>query len=272
MNLLPPSPASLPRQFLAGALAGIAEIAGIAGIAGVAAIAATAAGAQAAALELVAVEPAALVAYAPATLVLRGAGFAAGAQVYIESGAVDRFVAFTPTVLVADRCEIALRLGFGPVPSQRRLYLRNPDGSRSAELRIRIDPAPARPVEVGPQVTPGNPDEPADRPSADAPSIRELRPEALPAGRPVELEILGTGFAAGAKVELTVNLHAGTSRMPEYGVRLFAAEWLAESELAVAFDRGFHSTPGVRNLVVVNPDGRRSEIAVVRILAGKEEL
>ena len=59
--------------------------------------------------------------------------------------------------------------------------------------------------------------------------------------------------------------------MPEYGPRLFASDWLDESELVLAFDRGFYPTPGVRNLVVVNPDGGRSGVALLRILASKEE-
>jgi hypothetical protein len=267
-------PAPPPAHVSSPWSSGFAPILALAAVLLLAAMARAMAAPEVTLIELTTVEPAILAAYTPATLVLRGSGFVAGAQVFIESGTADRFLAYAPLALSAEGCEVDLRLGFGPVPSERRIYIRNPDGTQSLPLRLRVGLSPATPPTSLPELPATErattPDDSAV-PTGEAPTIRELRPSALPSGRPVEMEILGSGFANGAKVEVTVNLLAGSSRMPEYGARLFAADWLDEGELAVAFDRGFHPSPGVRHLVVVNPDGRRSGVALLRILAAKEE-
>lgn len=264
-------PASRPSHPSLARSARFAPVLALAAALLLAAMARAMAAPEATRIELTSVEPAILAAYTPATLVLRGSGFVAGAQVFIESGATDRFLAYAPLALSAEGCEVELRLGFGPVPSERRIYIRNPDGAQSLPLRLRVGLSPTTPPTSSPETARATTPDDSAVPTGEAPAIRELRPSALPSGRPVEMEILGSGFADGAKVELTVNLLAGSSRMPEYGARLFAADWLDEGELAVAFDRGFHPSPGVRHLVVVNPDGRRSGVALLRILAAKEE-
>jgi hypothetical protein len=99
----------------------------------------------------------------------------------------------------------------------------------------------------------------------DAPVVRELWPAAVPAGRALTLEVIGDGFTDDMEVHVEVNAHAGSRRAPEYTLRPFSAERIDEQTLEVRFDRGFYGTPALRDVVVVHPDGRRSDPARLRI-------
>jgi hypothetical protein len=217
------------------------------------------------------VEPDRFEAAEAVTLELTGSGFQTGARVFIESSRPGRFVGFSPTTVSPDHCAIALPFGLSAEPDHREIYLENPDGGRTRALKLRIGGAE-------PESDRGPPPEPGARADAEhspdalevpeigpEPEISELRPAELPAGAPEILEIVGRGFAAGARVEVTVNLHAGSTRLPEYGPRVFPAERYGDDLLEVSFDRGFHRTPGIRDVVVVNPDGARSAPHPLRI-------
>lgn len=217
------------------------------------------------------VEPDRIEAAEAVTLELTGSGFEPNARVYIESSRPGRFVGFSPTTVSPDRCLIALPFGLSAEPSHREIYLENPDGRRTRALRLRIggtepesDRGPPSEPDVGTETEPSS-DEPEVAENGPAPEISELRPAELPAGSPEILEILGRGFAAGARVEVTVNLHAGSTHLPEYGPQTFPAERFGDDLLEVTFDRGFHRTPGIRDVVVVNPDGARSAPHPLRI-------
>ena len=69
----------------------------------------------------------------------------------------------------------------------------------------------------------------------------------------------------------SANLNAGSTRLPDYGARAFAAEWIDAELLEVDFDRGFYPIPGVRDVVVVNPDGARSNPVSLHIQPEEKE-
>lgn len=216
------------------------------------------------------VEPQRVEPHRPFVLVLTGSGFEAGADVLIESGTRDRFIRRQPRSLSDARCEISFALGYGPEPSERRLYVENPDGERSEMLRLQIaagageapaDGAGREPPDPSGSTEPGNGGDGTD----SAPVIAELRPAVARAGEPFLLEIVGSGFAPEAEVRVTVNVNAGSSRLPQYAPQPFAALFVDEELLEVEFDRGFYPIPGARDVAVVNPDGAESAPAVLRI-------
>lgn len=201
-------------------------------------------------------------------------------MVRIETGTPGRFLIYRPAVVVADRCEVSLPLGFGPRPASREVQLQNPDGSTtdSRSLRIAAAGAPSAAGGAG-----GGSEAPAEQPvgggapagSAPAdrgsiPVIRELRPATAPAGVPFALEVLGEGFEPSARVLVTVNVNAGSSRLPVYEPRPFTATVVAAGRIEIEIDRGFYGIPGGRDVVVENPGGERSQPAVLTIRAPEE--
>jgi hypothetical protein len=214
--------------------------------------------------------------HAPFVLVLHGDGFTAGSKVLIESGEAGRFVAFQPAELSATRGTVDLRVGFGPRPAVRRVLVESLDGERSPALALRIAAAPAAPA-AGGEATPGSapPAPEATRPddardaheAAPAPRLTEVLPAPLPAGRPVVLQVHGAGFADGARVWILANRHAGTARLPEYELVAFTAELVDPELLEVTLDRGFYPVPSPRDVVVENPDGRRSRVLLLDVRA-----
>jgi hypothetical protein len=221
-----------------------------------------------------ALEPGSVTPHGAFTLVLRGAAFESGATVGIEGVTAGRFLAYRPDLLTADRCELTLPLGFGPHPAQRQVFVENPDGERSQALTLRIELVPAPPSEV----EPNGPAAPAAdgvaaevSPSAmPAPVVHLLHPASLPAGRAVVLEVHGEHFEAAARVWIAANLHAGSSRLPEYGLRPFETGFVDEGLLEVELDRGFYPVPGVREVLVENPGGARSAPALLTIRREEE--
>ena len=159
--------------------------------------------------------------------------------------------------------------------------MENPDGMKSDRLSLA--------VELVPTGVDGTPESAEDRPEPEndsgsenlvgavtapdriVPTIRELRPPAIRAGRPVILEILGSGFGEDSKVLVTANIHAGTSRLPEYAPRPFPIYFIDAELIEVEFDLGFYPIPGARDVVVENPSGGRSQPAILEILQDSTE-
>ena len=238
---------------------GIAQVAGIALAAGFAL--ADVAAAQPVLLE---VRPAEIEPQRPAVLELVGSGFVTGTEVRIETARPGRFLPYRPDELSESRCTVRLPLGFGATPERRAVFVRTPDGAESERLTLRIvrgaasqdeepdpeepapDPADAEPVDA----------EPVD--PEPGPTVDGLWPSPLPALRPASLEISGQGFEDDSEVWIQVNVHAGSSRLPQFEMRRFDAERIDETTLEVRFERGFYPAPSSRRLVVVQPDGRRS--------------
>ena len=213
------------------------------------------------------VEPQRVEPHRPFVLVLTGSGFEAGADALIESGTRDRFIRRQPRSLSDTRCEISFALGYGPEPSERRLYVENPGGERSEMLRLEIAAGAGEAPADGAGREPPDPSttEPGSAGTDSAPVIAELRPAAARAGEPFLLEIFGSGFVPEAEVRVTVNVNAGSSRLPHYAPQPFAALFVDEELLEVEFDRGFYPIPGARDVAVVNPDGAESAPVVLRI-------
>ncbi len=242
-------------------------------LAGLCAVLALAATAAAEAPRLDAIAPERVAPHQPFVLVMTGSGFKAGADALIESGTRDRFIRRRLQSLSPTRCEISFALGYGPVPRERRVYVENPGGARSGMLRLEI-------AENAAETPPGDGDESAGDAAGSggsaesaiaggdtgsAPVITELRPAIASAGEPFILEILGSGFAPEAEVWVTVNVNAGSSRLPRYAPRPFEALFIDQELLEVELDRGFYPIPGARDVAVVNPGGAASAPAVLRI-------
>jgi hypothetical protein len=207
---------------------------------------------------LLSLEPDAVLPYQPLTLRLVGRGFRVGATVYVEGSLGGRFLPYQPVAVEEETLEVELPLGFAPTPRERGVCVKNPGGSTSSTLQLRVGELAARETTGAPAAESGETLAPA---SPGVPSIREIRPSSVPPGSPVLLEIYGSGFTDGARVELTVNLRAGSTELPEYAPKAFEAEWIDQGLLELELQRGFYPVPAARDLVVVNPDGSRSEPA-----------
>ncbi len=240
--------------------------------------------ASAGAVELAAIDPATTEPRRPFTLVLEGSGFESGATVFIETARPGKFLRYQPASIEVDRLEVELPLGFGPRPPERRVYVETRDGSRTETLTLRIakaeqDPAAAADATTGDgeqEADSGDsvsvePATPEPGPVEGGPEISELRPAAIPAGRPVIVEVFGAGFSAESRVLVTANLHAGTSRLPEYELKDFPTYFIDAELIEVEFDRGFYPVPGAREVVVEDGSGGRSEPAIMRIVPGGKQ-
>jgi hypothetical protein len=234
-------------------------------------LAADAIGAQA--LSLVALEPAVVKPYEGFTLVLSGSGFEPGTSVRIEGGTEGRYLSYEPSALTPESCEVRLALGFGPRPTSRRVYLEGADGGRSETLVLSIG-APQTVVEetvdAKPQEETTTDAEPPPTPtdameSESVPELLELRPSPIAAGQVTVLEIYGENFTEDSVVWVSVNVNAGSTRLPQYELKAFETLFVDSGLLEVQFDRGFYPVPGARDIVVENPGGGRSMPAVLMI-------
>ena len=209
------------------------------------------------------VEPPLVSAYAPASLTLHGQGFAAGCRVLL--GVPGKMVLVPSALLDAETLQIELRLGLPPEPVERQLVVDCGAGRVSSPAILRVGP----PRNAQPAATPHVPvsaSEPAAEPGADGcpadigsvPVLARLEPRELAAGQTGILTLFGSGFAPDTRVRILANIHAGTSRPPEYEMREFAAEQLSDTVLSVELDRGFASFPRLRRVVVLSPDGGES--------------
>jgi len=230
---------------------------------------------------LLTIDPASVRAHRPTTLTLVGSGFQPGASVLIESGRSGKFLRYRPKKVESDRCVVSVPSGLPARPSEVAIFVENPDGMKSDRLSLA--------VELVPTGVDGTPESAEDRPEPEndsgsenlvgavtapdriVPTIRELRPPAIRAGRPVILEILGSGFGEDSKVLVTANIHAGTSRLPEYAPRPFPIYFIDAELIEVEFDLGFYPIPGARDVVVENPSGGRSQPAILEILQDSTE-
>jgi hypothetical protein len=223
---------------------------------------------------LLAIEPSSVVAHRPPTLVLEGKGFLPEVTVLIETGLSGKFLRYRPREITDDRCVVSLSSGFPSRPSEVSVFVENPDGSRSETLSFSVEPKNSDPIgDSGQnQLEPSSSSDPgsleASGPASDQlpPTIREIRPSGIPAGRPLILEIFGSGFEENSSVLVTANLHAGSSRLPEYALRAFPSYFIDAELIEVEFDLGFYPIPGVRDVIVENASGGRSEPAILEIL------
>lgn len=216
--------------------------------------------------KLVELSPASVVPSRPVDLVLLGENFAPGAKVLIETGSSGRFVAYRATGVESERIELSLPLGFPRSPVERRIFVRNPDGSQSTARVLTIrTPEPSDSSSASAVTETSDPVSAAPDVDADRPVVTSIWPQPLPAGQARAIEVIGRGFEEGAEVLVSANVHAGSRRLPEYELRAFSAQLIDEQTLEVRFDRGFFHTPAVRELVVINPDGGRSQPALLRL-------
>lgn len=226
---------------------------------------------------LEALEPTVVAPHSAFTLALVGSGFEDGAIVKIEAGTAGRYLTYHPSSLSGERCEVTMPLGFGPRPAERHVYLANPGGESSERLTLAIG-SPAETTEPAAAAEPGSPaaetsapgETPEGSPTAALPLIRELAPPSLAAGRATVLEVYGENFEEGSTVWITANLNAGSSRLPEYGLRAFDTAFVDPELLEVELDRGFFPVPGVRDVVVENSGGVRSMAATLTIRQEEE--
>lgn len=216
--------------------------------------------------ELHAISPAVLAPFQSARLEIRGQGFDEDTRVLIEGVSPGRFMSYQPELLSPERCTVELPLGFGPRPPIRDVVIETRNGARSHALPLTIREMVTEPLDAdAPESESGGVPIQIEDVVSGGPALREIRPATAPAGRAFRLELLGGGFAEGAHVEVVVNVHAGSSKLPEYRPQSFRATRLGEDLLEVSFERGFYPVPGARDLRVVNPDGTRSETRSLRI-------
>ncbi len=226
--------------------------------------------------ELASLEPASVPARTAFSLVLNGAGFDGSTVILVEAGQAGRYLRRTPAERSAERLVVEFPLGLPPVPRERAILVEAASGERSLALTLTIGEVRDGAEETVPaeeEISGGNWDEETqpDTAAAGGPAIREIRPAAIPAGRALLLEVFGEGFSESSKVWILANLHAGTSRLPDYGLREFPVYFIDQELVEVELDRGFAPNPGVRDVIVEDAEGRRSAPAVLRILAQEEE-
>ena len=226
------------------------------------------------------IEPASVTPYTGFELMVYGSGFDPdGLTVHIEAGTAGRFLSYRPSEAADTHCTVRMPLGFGPRPSERRVYIRNADGSESERAVLRIGAEVAAIDHVDAEAEGDNPEATAESAgeetgessedavvaTEDVPEISELQPPVLAAGRLARLEVYGRNFSEGAQVLVVANRNAGSTRLPEYELTGFPTEYVDSELLEVEFDRGFYPIPGARDVVVQNPDGTRSAAALLTI-------
>ena len=240
---------------------------------------------------LLALVPSAVQAHRPTTLTLEGRGFVPETSVLIETGRSGKFLRYRPTEVGGDRCVVSVPSGFPERPAELAVFVENPDGSRSERLPLAVlpvtvgigastpdsqsdaatDGAVVNHPEVGENLESGALEEPRTGSDEALPAIREIRPAEIPAGRPLILEVFGAGFDEESKVLVTANLHAGSSRLPEYALKAFPSYFIDAELIEVEFDLGFYPIPGARDVVVENASGGRSEPAILQVTQSSRE-
>ena len=198
--------------------------------------------------------------YAPVTLRVEGSGFEPGCRAMLGRG--GRYTPVATTVLGETEIEVRLAAGLPSRPPVRELVVEC-GGVRTQPLTLHV--AKNRPASGASSTASSVAAEEAAAPEGEAPILQALDPAQVPAGEPFTLTLIGAGFQNGAKVDVLVNVHAGTGAAPEYGIRRFPAERLSDSVLLVDFDRGFAAEPSLRPVTVVNPSGAASASLFLRI-------
>jgi len=211
-----------------------------------------------AAVQVTAVEPAVVPAYAPVEVSVRGSGFGPGCRVLL--GAPGKLLEVPVEVVDGELIRVRLRLGLGPRPPRRLLVVRC-DGVSTPPHELRVErqsPSATPAAAADPGVAASEPPVPAVMEGGEPPAIDRIDPPELAAWSTETLTVHGAGFAAGSLVKILANRNAGTSRPPLYEMVPFTAEVLSDTVLTVALDRGFAPVPRLRPVVVVNPDGGES--------------
>lgn len=207
------------------------------------------------------VEPATIQAYQPVELTITGSGFNADCRVLM--GTAGRMVPVRHEVVNNGEIRVRLTAGFGPDPPRRQLTIECGRNRRSPPVSIEIT---RHSIEdsTGPvhrSIEDPHMDESANAEtvgSHEAPTVDQLDPPWISAGQVTTLTIMGTGFGDGTEVEIFANRHAGSSRNPVYEMLRFSADVASDTVLLVDLERGFAPSPRLRQVVVVNPDGRTS--------------
>ncbi len=205
-----------------------------------------------------AVSPEVLAPYRPAQLTITGESFAPDCRVLV--GVPGKLVPVRSRTVSDSEIVVELTAGYGPTPSRRQVVVTCDAGGRSDPLWLSIqaeDDPPATDFIVDP-VAAGSPDLAGDDSSGEQPHVLRLDPGTIAAGEPFTLTVIGEGFVEGAAVEALANIHAGTSRQPDYRSTAFPTEFASDTVLIVDFDRGLAPSPRLRAITVVNPDGGRS--------------
>jgi len=213
-----------------------------------------------------AVRPEVLIPYRPAQLTVSGEGFAPDCRVLI--GTPGKLVPVRSRVASDSEIVVELSAGYGPNPARRQLVVDCGDGGRSAPLWLTIggeggSSLAAESIQnvVRQDSLPAS----ADAAQSEIPRVLRLDPGTIVAGEPFTLTVVGEAFQEGATVEALANIHAGTSRQPEYRSVGFPTEFASDTVLIVDFDRGFAPSPRLRSITVVNPDGGRSPPMYVEV-------
>ncbi|PWB73315.1 MAG: hypothetical protein C3F15_09825 [Holophagae bacterium] len=207
----------------------------------------------------VAVSPDVLAPYRPAELTIRGEGF--GPDCSVLTGSPGKLVPVHSRVVSDSEIVVELAVGFGPKPPRRQLIVDCGGGGRSDPLWLTIAAGGGSPVVADSDAQPALDDGVGTGSGSglsEHPRIIRLDPGAIAAGEPFTLTVVGEAFQEGAEVAVLANIHAGTSREPEYQPVDFPAEVASDTVLIVDFDRGFAPSPRLRSITVVNPDGGRS--------------
>jgi hypothetical protein len=205
-----------------------------------------------------AVSPEVLAPYRPAQMTISGEGFAPDCRVLV--GVPGKLVPVRSRVVSDSEIVVELAAGYGPNPARRQLVVACDEGGRSDPLWLSIAAEGESPAAdfIVDAVDDGSPASTGDEPSGEQPHVLRLDPGTIAAGEPFTLTVIGEGFVEGAAVEALANVHAGTSRQPDYRSTAFPTEFASDTVLIVDFDRGFAPSPRLRSITVVNPDGGRS--------------
>ena len=223
--------------------------------------------------EIVALNPQTIEAFTPLRLIISGRNFDAGSRVYIQTSKANRFISYKPVTIESEKIVVVLKIGFGLNPKHRAVYVASSDGSSSNQLQLDIVTKGSLNVDTDQnQNQDASENDQSTIPSAplSSPTIHELQPNQALTAHKVNMLIVGEHFMDGAQVYVLANSNAGTAKAPEYIFLPFEAERLAETLLQVNFDRGFYSTPEIREIYVVNPDGGRSNSLPFTILSPLE--
>jgi len=213
-----------------------------------------------------AVSPDLLAPYRPSQLTIRGEGFAPGCRVLI--GLPGKLVPVRSRSTEDGEIIVELAAGYGPSPARRQLVVDCGESGRSDPLWLTIGTGdgPQAEAEAGPDPTVQPSPEPGGVGApGEVPRVLRLDPGTIVAGEPFTLTVVGEAFQEGATVEALANVHAGTSRQPEYRSVGFPTEFASDTVLIVDFDRGFAPSPRLRSITVVNPDGGRSPPMYVEV-------
>jgi hypothetical protein len=222
-------------------------------------------------LVLTSIEPGTVEAFGPFTLILKGEGFSEDTVVMIQTSRGDKYLKYKPVFISSEELQLNMRSGFGLNPRQRKMYVSNSFGSSNTATMQIVPKGSLQEEEQEPELQNG---QPAIGEIGIKPVISELQPASILVGQPFELLIIGENFQEDATALVEANVNAGTARNPEYQLREFEVEYLADTMLLLKFDRGFAPKPENRQILIENPDGGRSaplSLAVITNVEQKDE-